>query len=123
MYKNKVKDLIYKIIILKKLQKELSITNNVIESLEEQHVEVTIKVDEVQNSPQTLAVAQKNKIVEEELQTLKVKLAIEELEMDHSKIVIGEFGLDTSNQVKEYVWLSYSIVNVSLNHSSTDSGT
>ena len=68
MYKDGVKDLAaYKTIILKKLLKELSITNNVIKSLKEKRAKAAIKVNKVQNSPQSLTRAQKNKIVEEEL--------------------------------------------------------
>ena len=67
MYKDRVKDLAYKTIILKKLLKELSIKNNVIKRLKEEHAKAAIKVDEVQNSPQNLTRVQKNKILEEEL--------------------------------------------------------
>ena len=47
MYKDKVKKSTYKIIILEELQKEFSISDNVIESLEEECAKVAIKVEEV----------------------------------------------------------------------------
>ena len=86
-----------------------------IDSLEKECIEAAIKVNEVQNSLQSLTRPQKIKIVKEKLEKFLAKLAIEELEMDHLKTMIGVFGLDFSknSRIDEYT-LSHPIANASL---------
>ena len=96
LYKDSEEDVIYKSIILEELESGLRIIENAIDSLKNDFAEAAAKLDEMRSTPENLARAERCKVIQEELEKLYAKLGVEELKLDHSKRMIGVYGVDSS---------------------------
>ena len=108
LYKDSEEDVTYKSIVLEELESGLRIIDNAIDSLKNDFAEAATKVDEMRSTPENLAVAERCKVVQEELEKLHTKLGVEELKFDHSKRMIGVYGVDSSRALKHKTKLATS---------------
>ena len=108
LYKDSEEDMIYKSIILEELESGLRIIENAIDSLKNDFVEAAAKVDEMRSTPKNLAASERCKVVQEELDKMHAKLGVEELKLDHSKRMIGVYGIDFSRALEHKAKLATS---------------
>ena len=100
VYNEGVENVTYNNVIVEKLERDVSITDNAIESLEQEYAKASAKVDEVRSSPKSLARAEKKKVVDEELQRLKSKLEVEKWIIKYAKRMIAIHGAGISRVVE-----------------------
>ena len=108
LYKDSEKDVTFKSIVLKELESGLRIIDNAIDSLKNDFAKAATKVDEMRSTPENLAAAERGKVVQEELEKLHAKLGVEELKLDHSKRMIGVYGVDSSRALEHKTKLATS---------------
>ena len=95
LYKDSEEDVTYKSIILEELKSGLRIIENAIDSLKNDFAKAAAKVDEMRSTPENLETTERCKVIQEELEKLQAKLGVEELKLDHSKRMIGVYGVDS----------------------------
>ena len=108
LYKDNEEDVTFKSIVLEELESGFRIIDNAIDSLKNDFAEAATKVDEMRSTLENLAVAERGKVVQEELEKLHAKLGIEELKLDHSKRMIGVYGVDCSRALEHKTKLATS---------------